>query len=91
MPRLEGSDSGVIRCMRSVLQSFLRWIILGATGIFIIKMLYDHWPEVQALRFQPLAGVFLSFAIAIAIATQLWSGISQFSRNTITDSHQSET
>jgi glycosyltransferase 2 family protein len=61
--------------MKRFLQDFMHWSILGATGIFIAKTLYDHWPEVQTLQFQPLAGISLSFAIAIAIATQLWSAI----------------
>jgi glycosyltransferase 2 family protein len=61
--------------MRCFLQRFLRWSILGATGIFILKTLYDHWPEIQKLQFQPQAGICLSFAIALAIMTQLWSAM----------------
>jgi glycosyltransferase 2 family protein len=61
--------------MRSFLKGFLPWVILGATGIFIVKMLYDHWPEVQTLHLQPQAGVSLGFAIAIAMTTQLWSAV----------------
>jgi hypothetical protein len=48
--------------MKRFLQDFIHWSILGATGIFIAKTLHDHWPEVQTLQFQPLAGVSLSFA-----------------------------
>jgi uncharacterized membrane protein YbhN (UPF0104 family) len=61
--------------MKRFLQGFIHWGILGTTGIVIAKTLYDHWPEVQTLQLQPLAGISLSFAIAIAIATQLWSAI----------------
>ncbi|WP_404790851.1 hypothetical protein [Altericista sp. CCNU0014] len=61
--------------MKRFLQDFMRWGILGATGIFIAKTLNDYWPEVRALQFQPQAGIFLSIAIAVAIGTQLWSAI----------------
>jgi glycosyltransferase 2 family protein len=63
------------KAKRSVLKGFLHWVILGATGIFIAKMLYDHWPEVQTVNLQPQAGIYLSLAIAISIVTQLWSAI----------------
>jgi glycosyltransferase 2 family protein len=61
--------------MKCFSQGFMRWSIAGSTGIFIAKTLYDRWPEVQTLQFQPQAGVFLGFAIAVAIVTQLWSAI----------------
>jgi glycosyltransferase 2 family protein len=61
--------------MKCFLQGLMRWGILGTTGIFIAKTLYDHWPEVQTLHFQPQAGVTLSFAIATAMVAQLWSAI----------------
>ena len=61
--------------MQSFLQRFIRWCVLGATGVFIAKTLYSHWPEVQTLQFQPQAGIALSLAIAIAIGAQLWSAI----------------
>jgi glycosyltransferase 2 family protein len=61
--------------MKCFSQGFMRWSISGSTGIFIAKTLYDRWPEVQTLQFQPQAGVFLGFAIAVAIVTQLWSAI----------------
>jgi glycosyltransferase 2 family protein len=53
----------------------LSGLLSGATGIFIAKMLYDHWPEVQSVNLQPQAGIYLGVAIAIAIATQLWSAV----------------
>jgi hypothetical protein len=46
--------------MKRFSQNFMRWGILGATGIFIAKTLYDRWPEVRALQLQPQAGVSLS-------------------------------
>jgi hypothetical protein len=45
--------------MKRFLQDFMRWSILGATGIFIAKTLYDRWPEVQTLQFQPIAAYFV--------------------------------
>jgi glycosyltransferase 2 family protein len=61
--------------MKRFLQGFMRWGILGSTGIFIAKTLYDYWPEVQTLQFQPQAGVTLGCAITIAIIAQLWAAI----------------
>jgi glycosyltransferase 2 family protein len=61
--------------LKCFLQGFMRWGILWATGIFIAKTLYNQWPEVQALQFQPQAAVALGLAIAIAITTQLWAAI----------------
>jgi glycosyltransferase 2 family protein len=61
--------------MKRFSQNFMRWGILGATGIFIAKTLYDRWPEVRALQLQPQAGVSLSVAIAIAMVTQIWSAV----------------
>ncbi len=61
--------------MKRFLQGFMRWGILGTTGIVIAKTLCDYWPEVQTLQFQPQACISLSFAIAIAIMAQLWSAI----------------
>jgi glycosyltransferase 2 family protein len=61
--------------MKRFLQDLIRWGILAATGMFIAKTLYNHWPEIQTLQFQPQAGVALSFAIAIAIVAQLWAAI----------------
>lgn len=61
--------------MKCFWQRFMRWGILGSTGIFIAKTLCDRWTEVQTLQFQSQAGVFLSLAIAIAIVTELWSAM----------------
>ncbi|KAI9134870.1 lysylphosphatidylglycerol synthase domain-containing protein [Acaryochloris sp. CCMEE 5410] len=54
---------------------FVRWGILGATLIFLIKTLLSHWQDVKALELQQQAWLYGGAAFAIALFAQLWLGI----------------
>ncbi len=61
--------------MHRYLKFLIRWGILGATLIFLIKTLLNHWQDVKALELQHQAWLYGGAAFAIALIAQLWLGI----------------
>lgn len=61
--------------MRRYFNFFVRWGILGATLIFLIKTLLNHWQDVKALELQHQAWLYGCAAFAIALFAQLWLGV----------------
>ena len=59
--------------IRQHLGSFLRWIVLGATVVFLGKTLMDNWQEVRTLELQHNAWLYGGIALGIALIAQLCS------------------
>lgn len=53
---------------------YLRWVILGATLIFLLQALKDHWQEVAAIRIGPVGWSCLAIALGITLLAHIISG-----------------
>lgn len=58
----------------SRLKLFLRWMILGATLLFLAQALKNHWQEVLAIRIHREGWVFLTMALGVTLIAHTWSG-----------------
>ncbi|QLE56677.1 YbhN family protein [Nostoc sp. TCL26-01] len=56
------------------LKQVLRWVILGATLIFLAKALQDHWLEVTATRIDEVGWAILAIATGITLLAHTWAG-----------------
>lgn len=66
----------------SRLKPYLRWVILGATLLFLAKTLKDHWTEVAAIRIDGAGWACLTIALGVTLlahtcAGWVWSWILQ--------------
>jgi uncharacterized membrane protein YbhN (UPF0104 family) len=61
--------------MRKLLNTFFRWGIFGATLLFLLNTLQQHWQEVLKLHLQAESWLFVAAALIFAIANQLWTGV----------------
>lgn len=61
--------------MRQYLSLFLRWGVLGATGIFLGKTLFGNWGEVRSLQLQNHAVFYCAIALGIAMLAQLLNAV----------------
>lgn len=56
------------------LKPILRWIILGATLVFVGKALLDNWSEVTAIRIDEVGWSILAIATGITLLAHTWAG-----------------
>ena len=55
--------------------SFLRWVVLGATFIFLTQTLIENWQEVRSLQLQHNAWLYGGIALGIALVAQVCSAL----------------
>jgi len=60
--------------MKIKLKQILRWVILGATLIFLAKALKDNWLEVTAIRINEVGWAILAIATGITLLAHTWGG-----------------
>ncbi|MBD2251115.1 lysylphosphatidylglycerol synthase transmembrane domain-containing protein [Nostoc parmelioides] len=60
--------------MKIKLQHIFRWIILGATLIFLAKALKDNWLGVTAIRISEVGWAILAIATGITLLAHTWAG-----------------
>ncbi|WP_414752377.1 lysylphosphatidylglycerol synthase domain-containing protein [Anabaena sp. CCY 9910] len=60
--------------MKIKLKQILRWVILGATLIFLAKALKDNWLEVTAIRINEVGWAVLAIATGITLLAHTWAG-----------------
>lgn len=53
---------------------YLRWVILGGTGFFLVSALRQHWAEVMALRVDARGWAILAVALGVTLLAHIWSG-----------------
>lgn len=56
------------------LKPYLRWFVLGATVLFLLRTLHDHWQGVLSLRLAENGLVLLLAALTVTLAAHAWSG-----------------
>ncbi|AFY47388.1 putative integral membrane protein [Nostoc sp. PCC 7524] len=56
------------------LKQILRWVILGATLVFVGKALKDNWGEVTAIRIDEVGWSILAIATGITLLAHTWAG-----------------
>ncbi|WP_427159475.1 lysylphosphatidylglycerol synthase transmembrane domain-containing protein [Aliinostoc sp. HNIBRCY26] len=56
------------------LKQILRWVILGATLVFVGKALQDNWLEVTAIRIDEAGWSILAIATGITLLAHTWAG-----------------
>jgi len=54
---------------------FLRWLILGATLVFLVKTFSEHWQDVVAINFHASLIRFSVLALVVTLIAHIWSGI----------------
>jgi uncharacterized membrane protein YbhN (UPF0104 family) len=60
--------------IKSYLQPFLHWLIIGATFFFLAGALHRHWQGVLAIRITNAGWWHLAIAFGITIISLLWAG-----------------
>jgi glycosyltransferase 2 family protein len=53
---------------------YLRWIIFGATIVFVLHALFQNWREVLNLRIEPAGLALLAIALGITLLAHIWTG-----------------
>ncbi len=61
--------------IRQHLGPFLRWIVLGATFVFLARTLVENWQEVRSLELQSQAWLYGGIALIIALMAQICSAL----------------
>ncbi|MEA5568282.1 lysylphosphatidylglycerol synthase transmembrane domain-containing protein [Anabaena sp. UHCC 0399] len=56
------------------LKKILRWVILGATLVFVGNALKNHWLEVTAIRIDEAGWSILAIATGITLLAHIWAG-----------------
>ncbi|HIK04663.1 MAG TPA: UPF0104 family protein [Trichormus sp. M33_DOE_039] len=56
------------------LKQILRWVILGATLVFVGKALQDNWLEVTAIRIDEAGWSILAIATGVTLLAHTWAG-----------------
>ncbi|MGL6282984.1 MAG: UPF0104 family protein, partial [Microcoleaceae cyanobacterium] len=59
--------------IKSYLQPFLHWLIIGATFFFLAGTLRRHWQGVLAIRITDAGWWHLAIAFGITIISLLWA------------------
>ena len=56
------------------LKPFLRWVILGAVVVFLVKTIGDRAADVAELSFTGTTWIWLGGALIVTSLAHLWSG-----------------
>lgn len=56
------------------LKPYLRWAVVVATGVFLLRTLITHWQGVAALQLRPGSGAMLAIALGLTLLAHIWSG-----------------
>ncbi|MFB8787583.1 MAG: YbhN family protein [Potamolinea sp.] len=59
----------------SSIKPYLRWMILGGTLFFLLKVFKDNWQEVAAIQINTSGWITLFFAFFITLFAHIWAGL----------------
>lgn len=53
---------------------YIRWAVVVATGVFLLRTLITHWQAVTVLQLRPGSVAMLATALGITLLAHIWSG-----------------
>ncbi|MCW6034874.1 flippase-like domain-containing protein [Spirulina subsalsa FACHB-351] len=56
------------------LKPYLRWLVMGVVGFFLLQTLSSHWSEVLTLQLEGGSGLKLAIALVLTLLAHIWSG-----------------